>query len=717
MKRTLKILAYSFLSLALIVILAVAALLFLINPNDFKGTISQRVADQIGRPLSIGGDISWSFYPWLGFSLTDARIGNPKGDFTTPYFLSARHAHIALKLLPLLDHQLDIGQVKLVDATLNLERKADGHSNWHIAMNDSSSHATNDAQTTNRSYLDNANIEAIDIINGTVSYSDQSRNQNLTLSNVQLNADHIKMDHAFPLRLAFRIHDMALPLSAEVSYHTQLTVAPAGVSIAAKDSELGIQLMQLPDSLKSQLKTPINIRLSGPIAYDLKRHTLNLTPWKLLLNQQSLQGELQLTDLAQQPRIQASLATQQFNLVQLLASLGYPLPSNDTTQKLSDSSFSANINGVLGQSLAIQPLHLSLGDTKLNASAEYTAPNKISFTGDINKLDLATLLAPLALAPATQPTPGSDQNSDKLNSLRQSIANLQLDGSLNISQLSYQKLSADNFKLALAVNKQILSIKPISANFYGGTISAAVVLDTKANPNTLSVNQTIQGVSLGPLMNLTAIEAGFISPDTAAFLRSLPVTGTATSVLQLNSQGNTQQAITQGLNGSLDISVTGGSVEKLNVEHVIALGMAFLSKQGEPAQIGPNQTDFSKLSGRFNLKQGIVSNDDLTLIAPLLKVTGAGQVDLTKQQVDYQFTATRMTSNGDSDHKVNPQDSIPFLLSGPLQSPKLALDTKRLLQFQLKQHQETITKKVSQHLEKTLGDKLKQHLKLDQLLP
>src|SRR3546814_8582148 len=46
-------------------------------------------------------------------------------------------------------------------------------------------------------------------------------------------------------------------------------------------------------------------------------------------------------------------------------------------------------------------------------------------------------------------------------------------------------------------------------------------------------------------------------------------------------------------------------------------------------------TDFAELSGTFTIDKGIVTNKDLSLVAPLVRMTGEGQIPLPPRTVDY----------------------------------------------------------------------------------
>ena len=58
---------------------------------------------------------------------------------------------------------------------------------------------------------------------------------------------------------------------------------------------------------------------------------------------------------------------------------------------------------------------------------------------------------------------------------------------------------------------------------------------------------------------------------------------------------------------------------------------AFLDSRTKKAQ----KTDFTELVGKYNIRNGIVTNNgDTRLIAPLLRLTAAGTVDLSARTID-----------------------------------------------------------------------------------
>ena len=119
---------YILLGLALAAVVAIAALVSLIDPNQFKPQLAEQVRKSTGRELVMEGDIGWRFWPSLGLSLEKVQLRNPAG-FAEPDLLRFAQGDASVALLPLLSHRLEIGKVTLSGAHLFIQTRADGSSN------------------------------------------------------------------------------------------------------------------------------------------------------------------------------------------------------------------------------------------------------------------------------------------------------------------------------------------------------------------------------------------------------------------------------------------------------------------------------------------------------------------------------------------------------------------------------------------------------------
>ncbi len=68
---------YILLGLALAAVVAIAALVSLIDPNQFKPQLAEQVRKSTGRELVIQGDIGWRFWPSLASPSSRWRCATP----------------------------------------------------------------------------------------------------------------------------------------------------------------------------------------------------------------------------------------------------------------------------------------------------------------------------------------------------------------------------------------------------------------------------------------------------------------------------------------------------------------------------------------------------------------------------------------------------------------------------------------------------------------
>ena len=119
------------------------------------------------------------------------------------------------------------------------------------------------------------------------------------------------------------------------------------------------------------------------------------------------------------------------------------------------------------------------------------------------------------------------------------------------------------------------------------------------------------------------------------------------------------------MNGKGDFTFANGAVNGLNVA-----GMVRGVTQGKLSGLKTSpteKTDFSELASTWTIVNGVASNQDLHLVSPLLRVTGAGNVMLGAQQVDY-LMKPKLVSNiaGQGGANANEQGlEVPVRVHGP----------------------------------------------------
>ena len=79
MKTLLHLLGWTAGLLLVAVLIAVVLVLFVVDPNDFKGMVARELGERLGRPVEVPGRVRVSLFPWLGLEVGRVTIRNPAG--------------------------------------------------------------------------------------------------------------------------------------------------------------------------------------------------------------------------------------------------------------------------------------------------------------------------------------------------------------------------------------------------------------------------------------------------------------------------------------------------------------------------------------------------------------------------------------------------------------------------------------------------------------
>jgi uncharacterized protein involved in outer membrane biogenesis len=167
--NTLKTLLYTGLGLLLLSIAAVLVIPGLIDWNQYKGQIVDRIADELGREFVVSGDISLSIIPKTKFSLNGVYIGNIDGASASS-MAQLKSLDVEVALAPLLMGSIEIVRVILVEPVIVLERLQDGRANWTWGEGNDA-----DGELFPRSVSRDISFDEVVIYKGSLEYIDPSR--------------------------------------------------------------------------------------------------------------------------------------------------------------------------------------------------------------------------------------------------------------------------------------------------------------------------------------------------------------------------------------------------------------------------------------------------------------------------------------------------------------------------------------------------------------
>jgi AsmA protein len=313
-----------------------------------------------------------------------------------------------------------------------------------------------------------------------------------------------------------------------------------------------------------------------------------------------------------------------------------------------------------GAVLQINGLSGTLDGAQFNgwASADLATKPLVKLDLDFQRLDLGTLSRgrPAASQPAT-PWSNEPINLVGLNyvdaQIRMSAAEL------NIGDARFAPAAID-----AALGDGVLKAQFSHLGIYGGEADGELTVDVSGTDPNYTLRSDLAGVRALPLLSSLA---DFDKID-----------GKMQAKLAFRSSGLSQRAIMAGLSGTASVVFQDGAIRDLNIAKMIrSLTSGTLSGWQE----GRDQTtDLTQLSASFRIERGQATTTDLTLAGPLVRMTGAGTVDLAVKTLAFRVEPKLVMTTEGQGSAANPVGlGIPVAIEGPWAAPRIYLDVAGML--------------------------------------
>jgi AsmA protein len=305
------------------------------------------------------------------------------------------------------------------------------------------------------------------------------------------------------------------------------------------------------------------------------------------------------------------------------------------------------INGVSG----------TLGDGAFNgwASVDMASKPLVKLDLDFQRLTVATTAA--RAGGASQPWSNAPLDLDGLNYVDAQ------------AKISAAEIVIGDGRIAPAAIEATLTNGVLRANLanlgaYGGNANGDLSIDASTANPTYALRADLTGVRALPLLKSLA---DFDKLD-----------GRMQAKIGVRSSGNSQRAIMTDLSGTAFAVFQDGAIRGLNVAQMIrSLTASTLSGWQESEQ---QATDLSQLSASFKIDKGQAVTTDLNLIGPLVKMTGAGTIDLGTKQIGFRVEPRLvMTTEGQGRTGDPVGFGIPVMIEGPWDAPKIYPEMQGIL--------------------------------------
>jgi len=675
-----------------VIVGAATALVLFVNPNQFKPLIVEQVKKQTGLDLVIEGDIGWQFFPSIGFDIGKTELKNPQG-FTSPNMFKVDSVGVDVSVMPLFDKQLKIGNVQLDGAEINLETLKDGRSN----LDSLAKAQTEPASTTeaNSGSPDNSasspqatdaeqwsiNLAGVTINNARLDIEDKKAATSTKLYDVQLNVSEFAAEQW-----------TAVSFAAKGSNNQQQFAASgnADVKLSGDFKQYALRNIEVDASFSD----PTNDIESAKLTLEtFEFDKANALSFSVTGKAADMDIDAKGSASLMVNKAISNLAVNDFNLESTLNGSALPQSPMKVTMK-SDIAFDVN-NNTLSLVLAKLTANALQFDGELNVALADIP--KVRFSLHSPNIDADEFLglesaqsSESSDAPSSseQTAAGNESSTKDVEPDLSALQTLDVAGNVTIDKFKASNARMQDVKADIVINRGLVTLKSFTANLYQGSVSASAQLDGRKTPATYTIQKSIKGVKVQPLL------ADVTGND--------QLEGTGNIDVSAQGKSLTPDGIQKNLVGKAIVRFDDGAVNGINIAHMLRTNYAKVIGGDVTKADQVKKTDFTAMTATLNIDKGNVSTNDLMMQSPALRIRGQGKANYLDQTVDFTVSTSVVGSlkgQGGKDIDELKDVTVPINVSGSWADPKYKIVFDDVLKQKAK-------KEVDRGIEK-LSDKIK----------
>src|SRR5690606_30269394 len=473
MSRILKIVGIAVGAVVLLLVAAVVAIGFLVDPNDYKDDITRAVANATGRDVTIEGDLGLELFPTVRIAVGAAEISNAPGFGDEP-FARIGSAGLSVGLLPLLSRKIDIEQVRLEGLELNLARDAQGRNNWQDLGGGREAPA--DAPPQDGSGGGGVDLDlgigSINVVDARVTWTDAATGSRWVLDDFSLRASDLGPQERFPLGIEFGLTGADVRVVVDAEMQATISLADNAYRLDDLDVEIAGSGPAWPGGEGKALVS------FETLAANLNAETVELTGLELRLAGVTMRGSLSGQRLFSDLSLSGAVEIPTFNPRDLLDTFGVAIETADPSV-LRTASAKANLLYSSTQ-LGMRDMTLALDDSELTGRIGLEN-GTLRYNLAVNDINIDRYLPP--------PAEGEEARAEGEGSLDEvdlpldALRELAAQGDFRLNRAQFSGLTLSNAAFALTANNGRVELTH-RAELYGGTLGGnieAVIQDDAAS--------------------------------------------------------------------------------------------------------------------------------------------------------------------------------------------------------------------------------------------
>ncbi len=578
--KTAKRLLWFILLLPLILIALVITVVFTLDPNTLKPVLRDAAAGQ-GIDLEIQGDLSWQFWPNLGFGISALTL--KESGSAEPLF-SARDASLSVQLRPLFQREIRVDGIRISAATINLLVDENGTTNWSNIGADAS--PPDDAR--DESTPPELSISSIRISDAALSYQDKQAGQTILVQKLHLDAERLAFDgQPFPLTASMIARVDDLP-ALSVNFSGDLGLNLDTEMAVLNQADLRLRSHENPGqdagSASANLRLSTQTHWGDPLS---STGQISLDP---------LDARAWLALLGSEPLVTRNPAA----LTKISGNLPYDYREDQ---------------------LQVPDFNMQLDQTRIQGALTVGLGEILSIQGDLHgtNLNLDDYLAPPAAENAPEP-PAADATPLPLETLR----SLALDLAVAFDQVTVTELPVHKPQFKIIANNGTWLLDELSAGIAEGTVTGTGQLDASTDTAKMNLALNAQNINLGQILREMA-DFGDLE-------------GKVQAQAKIISSGKTDLALMDNLVAEATVNSAQMQWQKINLEQQFCKAMAFLHAGDAPAYNWSAFTEVTSVDMKLAYAQDTLQINHLNALLAKLGAKAEGMFNVATGQFDVPFS-------------------------------------------------------------------------------
>lgn len=589
---------------------------YLISTETFKNKLIQRINQSSGYAVTINGEIKIGIFPTVTAYLGNVTVHNIANSSLQP-FIQAKSITADIELLPLLHKEVIVKSLALESPEITLHTDTGGRINWKPGMAQADAATEQNKPAPAATPLQNFLLNNASISHGSLIYLNEKLAKDWTIKDIDLEVE-LKKSSVLTLAGTIKWNDRPVNLRMEIDTLEQaITGQPFKIKSALKNDLMAFDA-------DGVWKTDAYMGKINAAFVSLRDFMLWMRP--------SEKFPPQLRPLIFNIGGDADCGTTYCNIT-------------NSALKLDEIRASGNISANWANPVPQLMADLITDELDLNL---FLPAEKVDMSND----GLFT--------PALAAEKSLEWSNEPFDTAALQAADLDL--KISVNKILACNVTAANTSLTVKLQRGRLVAGIADADFYGG--KASISIEAEPIGKTLSLDQRISlsGIQIEPLLKDA--------------LNDDRMSGTGDIKLNMESVGKNPFDLVSGLSGGGYFKIENGAFKGFNLAEMARnVQSAFgVRKPGE------SRTDFTEVAGTFTINQGIITNSDLSMKAPFIRLTGSGKISLPLSTIEYRLLPQFVdTAQGQGGKDKTAMAAVPIIVEGRLDDPSFRPDVKSIV--------------------------------------